>query len=399
MRLNSSFRDHLCRFYGRHEPQRSHGILAVLRAILFIAFLFPFFLQAEVAFGAAARENSIQAQIRQEQAKAKARRDGLSRLTAEERNVDKELAAAESRIVALEASLEKETKRLESLAASDSELLAKGEAVREERRKTESAMSEVLRVLWELHARRVGVKGRDLPDWPVTDREHAWSVELFASLDAYRQTLASQQKELDAVAAKREALSHEVAARIAARNTEKERLLQNRVQYEQRLASLRREKRETEEELTAILALVQNLNLQQQSMDEQTDIAKAKGKLPWPVMGTVRGRYNPAAKPPVRGLTVALDGESPVRAVHRGKVVHNDVLRGIGRVVILMHGEEYYSLYAFLSESPLSLGQDVKRGDIVGTSGFVTSINGPGVYFELRHHQKTVNPEQWLRKM
>ncbi|MCC8193850.1 MAG: peptidoglycan DD-metalloendopeptidase family protein, partial [Deltaproteobacteria bacterium] len=60
---------------------------------------------------------------------------------------------------------------------------------------------------------------------------------------------------------------------------------------------------------------------------------------------------------------------------------------------------EYYSLYMFLSESPLSIGQDVERGETVGTSGFVTSLNGPGLYFELRHHQKAVNPEQWLRKL
>jgi len=254
-------------------------------------------------------------------------------------------------------------------------------------------------VLWELHARRIGVKGRDLPDWPVTDREHAWSVELFASLDGHRATLAAQQKELDAVVAERDALSREVAARIASRNREKEELLQNRIRYEQRLAVLRKQKQETEEELNAILSLVRDLNLRLQVAVEQGDIAKAKGKLPWPVDGRLSGRFNPSARPPVRGVTVALADNTPVQAVHRGKVVHNDVLRGIGRVVILMHNEEYYSLYAFLSESPVRIGQDVERGDVVGTSGFVTSLNGPGLYFELRHHQQAVNPEQWLRKL
>ncbi len=347
---------------------------------------------------ASSGQSSLQKQLAQEQTRAKARRDSLSRLTVQERDVDKELAAAESRILSLEASLEKDERALATLAASDAELQTRAEALRGEGRKTEEAMTEVLRVLWELHARRIGVKGRDLPDWHVADREHAWSVELFASLDAYRKTLATQQAELDQVASKRDALNREVTARIAARNKEKERLLQSRVQYEQRLAALRREKQETEEELTSILALVRSLNLRLQAEEEQVDISKAKGKLPWPVEGKISGRFRPSAKPPVRGITVALDGDTPVTAVHRGKVVHNDVLRGIGRVVILMHGEEYYSLYAFLSESPLRIGQDVERGEVVGTSGFVTSLNGPGLYFELRHHQQAVNPEQWLVK-
>lgn len=387
----------------RSEHHTRYCLCRTARVFLWVLLCVTFILLipgwAGMAADAPARESSIQAQIRQEQAKAKARRDTLTRLTAEERTVDQDLGTAENRILALEESLAGEARRLEELAASDAELQAKSDAVNEERRKTEEAMTEVLRVLWELHARRVGVKGRDLPDWHVTDREHSWSVELFTSLDMYRQALASQRKELDALAAKREALGREVASRIAAQNGEKENLLQNRIRYEQRLASLRKERRETEEELTSILALVQNLNLQQQSLEEQMDIAKAKGKLPWPVIGPVHGRYNPSANPPVRGLTVALSGDTAVRAVHSGKVVHNDVLRGIGRVVILMHGGEYYSLYAFLSESPLTLGQDVKRGGVVGTSGFVPSINGPGLYFELRHHQKTENPEQWLRKL
>ena len=344
-------------------------------------------------------EASLQEQIRQEQAKAKARRESLSRLTVSERSLNSELAAAETRILSIEAALEKSARSLEALSASDLELQARVEALGAERAVTEDAMTEVLHVLWELHARRLSVKGRDLPDWHVTDREHSWSLELFTTLDQYRETIAKQQKELDEVGERRKALGGEVAARITAQNREKETLLQNRLRYEQGLAALRREKQETEQELAAILTLVQNLNIHLEEAVERMDIAKAKGNLPWPAIGSLKGRYRPSAKPPDRGVTIALGGNVPVKAVHRGRVVHNDVLRGKGRVVILMHGEEYYSLYMFLSESPLRVGQNIERGEIVGTSGFVTSLNGPGLYFELRHHQETVNPEQWLRKL
>jgi septal ring factor EnvC (AmiA/AmiB activator) len=356
-------------------------------------------LPPDAAFAAASQVAGIEKQISQEQTKAKLRRESLSRLTSEEKNLDKELAASETKILRLEASLEKEEKRLESLAASDAELAEKKNDILAEQTKTEEAMTEVLRVLWELHARRIGVKGRDLPDWPVTDREHAWSSELFSSLDSYRKSLDIQRKKLDAVADKRANIAQEVQNRIASLNKKKEELLQTRIRYGQRIDDLRKQKKTTEEELASILELVQNLNLRLQSAEELGNIAKAKGNLPWPATGKLRLRYRPSAQPPSRGVTLGLDGDTPVRAVHGGKVVHNDVLRGIGRVVIIVHGEEYYSLYAFLSDSSARVGQDVTRGEIIGTSGFVTTINGPGLYFELRHHQRTVNPEEWLRKL
>lgn len=379
---------------------RLYSRYCVFGALLLILFAVLWPGAAFVAAPASAsRQADIAKQISQEQAKAQIRRDSLSRLTSEERNLDKELAASETRILRLEASLEKAEKRLESLAASDAELEGKAKVILAEQTKTEEAMTEVLRVLWELHARRIGIKGRDLPDWPVTDREHAWSSELFSSLDAYRKSLDLQRKELDTVADKRANIAKEVQKSIAALNNEKEELLASRVRYGQRIDELRKQKKTAEEELASILELVQNLNLRLHAAEEAGDIVKAKGKLPWPATGKLRDRYRPAAQPPSRGVTLGFDGDTSVRAVHWGKVVHNDVLRGIGRVVIIMHGNDYYSLYAFLSESSVRIGQDVARGDIVGTSGFVTTINGPGLYFELRHHQKTINPEEWLHKL
>ncbi len=340
---------------------------------------------------------SLEREIAEEQARAKARRGSLARLTEQERAVNADLAAAEDKILRLEADLARQEDTLASLVASDAELQGRIESLRDEQARTEKAMLEVLRALWELHSRRMGVGGRDLPDWPVTDREQAWSAKLFTALDGYRADLARQSAELERVMRRREAVGKEAKTRIAALNTEKERLLQSRIRYARMLGDLRKQKQDTEEELTAVLDLVRNLNLRLEQTQERGDLEKSRGKLPWPASGAVRGRFDLGAAPPVRGLTIALSQETPVTAVHWGKVVHNDVLRGMGRVVIVLHGSEYYSLYAFLSESPLRVGQDVARGEVVGASGFVPALNGPGLYFELRFHQKAINPEQWLR--
>ena len=124
----------------------------------------------------------------------------------------------------------------------------------------------------------------------------------------------------------------------------------------------------------------------------------AKGKTPWPANGKVVVRYAPGASPPVRGIGLSLSGKSEVKAVAWGKVVHSDVLRGLGYVVVLMHPKQYYTVYAHLTGSPYKVGQEVKQGAVLGKAGHYPPAGGPGLYFELRSHEKAVNPEAWLSK-
>lgn len=374
-------------------PHRSARLLRLFLPAFMLAGLF----WATPAHAAEAGDTLVK-QLRVEQDKAKERRASLVRLTEQERNVNAGLAAAEDRILKLESALAKQEERLGQLATSDAELQERFETLDSQRLRTEETMGEVLRTLWELLARRLGVEGRDLPDWPVTDREHSWSVELLASLDKHRAELLAQENALDEIRRRREAVAKEVETQLAALNREKEQLLHSRVNYAQRLNVLRKEKQDTEAELTDILKLVETLNLRVRESAERGDLDKARGKLPWPVQGNLRERFNEGASPPSRGLILATAQGAEVNCVHWGKVVHNDVLRGFGRVVIVMHGGGYYSLYAFLSESSLRVGQDLARGESVGKAGFVPALNGPGLYFELRFHQKAINPELWLSK-
>ena len=217
-------------------------------------------------------------------------------------------------------------------------------------------------------------------------------------MEKHRRLLAEQVGELNAILERRESLAREVEQRLHTLNKEKERLLQTRIHYTRRLQELRKQRRNTEAELASIVRLVSSLNLQIRQTEEKTDISKAKGTLPRPVTGRVRLKFNETAKPPVRGVTFSLAGDDEVQAVHWGKVVFNDIMRGLGRVVILAHGADYYSVYAFLAESPLRVGADVARADPIGKAGFVPSLNEAGLYFELRFHQKVINPEQWFRK-
>jgi septal ring factor EnvC (AmiA/AmiB activator) len=264
-----------------------------------------------------------------------------------------------------------------------------------EQAKTEQAQKGTLLLLWEITGKRIVVGSRDMTDWARTDREYAWSRELYAALERYRVLLDRQEAKLVEVLGRRDKFSRDMQKRLTAVGNEKSQLLKSRLAYDRQLAELRKKRGSAETELNGILRLVDSLNLEiSQRADD--DIASMKGRLPRPVSGNVRLRYAPQAVPASRGLGFAAPEKADVRAVAGGKVVHNDVLRGFGTVLIVQHGEDYYTLYAFLGSSPLRVGQEVAGRQKIGTVGLYPALQGPGLYFELRFKQKAINPEQWF---
>src|SRR5690606_35869137 len=75
----------------------------------------------------------------------------------------------------------------------------------------------------------------------------------------------------------------------------------------------------------------------------------ARGKLPWPVNGRLLARFGDARGGDARakwdGVMIGAAPGTQVRAVHGGRVVFADWLRGAGLLVILDHGNGYLSLY------------------------------------------------------
>ena len=118
--------------------------------------------------------------------------------------------------------------------------------------------------------------------------------------------------------------------------------------------------------------------------------AKARGRLPWPVRaGRPRSHW--------RGVFVPASAGATVRAVHGGRVVYADWLRGLGLLLILDHGGGYMTLYGHQQSLSRQVGDVVEAGDslgIVGTSGGAAQS---GVYFEIRQDGATRNPLEWCR--
>ena len=123
-----------------------------------------------------------------------------------------------------------------------------------------------------------------------------------------------------------------------------------------------------------------------------------RGDLPWPVEGAVQRRFgNGARGASSNGIDVAAPEGVPVRAVHDGTVAYADVFAGFGRLVIVDHGGQAFSLYGQLLDTDVKPGTRLTRGQPLGTVGTMPGGTS-GLYFELRVDGQPVDPLQWLRK-
>ena len=135
------------------------------------------------------------------------------------------------------------------------------------------------------------------------------------------------------------------------------------------------------------------------------DFVKGRGALEWPVRGPLVGRFGPE-KHPRFGTTVVNNGidiqsaaGTPVRSVAKGRVdFTNDDYSSFGQVVIVNHGDGYYTLYAHLAEIAVKIGEEVASGQTIGRVGDSgTSLKGTVLHFEVRKGAGALNPEDWLR--
>ena len=132
------------------------------------------------------------------------------------------------------------------------------------------------------------------------------------------------------------------------------------------------------------------------------NFASARGKLPWPVDGRLAARFGTARGGDERtkwdGVLISAGAGSQVHAVHGGRVVFADWLRGAGLLVILDHGNGYLSLYGHNQSLLKDAGQIVKAGEAIATVGTSGGQNTPALYFAIRQQGRPSDPAQWCRR-
>jgi len=128
----------------------------------------------------------------------------------------------------------------------------------------------------------------------------------------------------------------------------------------------------------------------------------ARGALPLPVDARVTAHFGRVVDSEYHTQTVrngvefaAEEGEL-VSATARGVVRFAGWFRGYGRIVILDHGDSYFTVSGHLSEVDVAVGDKIERGAAIGRAGETGSLSGPKLYFELRHGKDAIDPLPWF---
>ena len=342
------------------------------------------------------QSSSIEQALESERDRERQARENLVRLTQEERALHGDLAKVEDDLDALKRALRK---REDALRALEGELRdARGDrrALDREQQAARRRLGELIRALWPLRVADEHAKSAGDAAWDETDRRFTWGAGLYAAADRALADIKARAGRIDQAVVRTRRLKTEAAQRLAEINTRKDELLGRRLAFARDIRKLRAQRINEEQSLEQILASIEDLDYRLKSTGMRP-FAELKGALAPPVAGkrlppgaTSRGTAGR------KGMGFSAAEGTPVTAIYWGKVVYDDVLRGFGKVVILSHGDDYYTLYAFLGRCDVARGQEVEKGEPLGTAGYYPAAKGPGLYFELRLGQKAINPVHWL---
>jgi len=219
-------------------------------------------------------------------------------------------------------------------------------------------------------------------------------------LGVLKENLEKQRKELNAKLAE--------LARLRAEREKERQSLKKSLDLETKLLkkvrTTREEKRTIELELQEAAARLERLiaELEKKRRERRLGVGLHpleinKGNLPWPVRGKVIANFGSQVHPKYKtktrntGIDIECAKGSLVSAIGAGRVVYADRFMGYGNLLIIDHGDGYYSLYANLSEMFVGVGVAVEPGQRIAKVE-------ENLHFELRKEGQPVDPLEWLGK-
>jgi len=212
------------------------------------------------------------------------------------------------------------------------------------------------------------------------------------------QRLAQQRAQLAAAHAELEQLQEEQIAQSnslkSAKQSESELLRKARTERASR-KELAKQLDESARRLQSVIADLERRRSAAETPTGKHYFEVNKGRLPWPIRGTVISGFGSQVHPRYKtrttnlGIDIKPRAPGPVTAVAAGKVVYADQFMGYGNLVIVDYSDGYYTLYANLDEMTVGVGTEVLPATTVGkVSDYL--------HFEVRRDGKPVSPGDWL---
>jgi len=231
-----------------------------------------------------------------------------------------------------------------------------------------------------------------------------------------RQTMAVQYADLQELQG--QLIRHQDDKRIRIAESERQAAAVNRERSRREvlLARIRDRQEIQRAAIEALKEAAQELEREIQGLSQQSEdralrrpvsskpLAAAKGLLIFPVKGRIQNTYGPYRLPRLNiqafrnGVDIAAERGEPVRAVHAGTVLYASWFRAYGNIVVIDHGDHYYTVYAHLEDVFKSVDNRVEAGDVIATVGDSGAMGATGLYFEIRHYDRPLDPLEWLKR-
>lgn len=234
-----------------------------------------------------------------------------------------------------------------------------------------------------------------------TDREEILALRKF--LDEVETLNQKLQDDRERLLAHTEDLREKQAVLELNQKQKAALLRKTRVEQKKQLQAYQSAKA-AESELESMLSrfnLAAEMKRQQEAAPEPrrgTGFLARKGALAFPVQGKIVHAFGRKYDPKTslytfhKGIDIQASPAEPVKAVFPGKVVYAGKIGGYGQLLILDHGDQYYSLVGHLGEVHKKEGDEVREGEIIGLS----ALDNTPVYFEIRQRHIAVNPVPWF---
>ena len=219
-------------------------------------------------------------------------------------------------------------------------------------------------------------------------------ARLDTALADTQSALSERQDRLDLLAEELEDQSALLAQRTTDRRGVVSNLDDRYGSEEERLADLNQSREEAESVLRNIQAEMAKLA----EPTPTTHIVSTRGDLPWPVQGSISSDFHYRDGVHYNGIVIQASAGTPVTAVHSGRVVFADWMRGFGNLLIIDHGDQIMTLHAHLQQFSARPGQQVNRGDEIGRVGDSGGQSRAALYFEVRRGGEPINPQRWIAR-
>ncbi|GAB3112709.1 peptidoglycan DD-metalloendopeptidase family protein [Aestuariicella hydrocarbonica] len=221
-------------------------------------------------------------------------------------------------------------------------------------------------------------------------------LDTIAELDAIKPEIESRTRTLEDSQRQLQQRHQQLSSKQHERQQTLARLSQSIQRKDQQLQQMAQNKQRLEKLLAEVSAAIANLQLPGDGQPFQ----KRRGKMAMPAQGKLLktfGSTKLAGKLKWEGVLIGAKAGTDVKAIHHGRVVFADYLRGQGLLVIVDHGDGYMSLYAHNQALLTETGDWINSGETIARVGNTGGQQQVGLYFEVRHNGKPTNPAHWCR--